>query len=100
MAYPFFQGENAGGDSDKLNEMETYHHLMLAYPGYTVEGIKEELSWRQIEELMKMWQANEPSNIKLQRIEEILKRAHGIKYVPRKAKDQNLMDELRGMGWL
>ena len=73
---------------------------MLAYPGYTVEKIREELSWRQIEELMKVWQEYEPSNSRLKNIEEILKKAHGIKYVSRKGKDQDLMTELRGMGWL
>ena len=73
---------------------------MLAYPGYTVEKIREELSWRQIEELMKVWQEHEPSNTRLKKIEEILKKAHGIKYVSRKGKDQDLMTELRGMGWL
>lgn len=105
MAYPFFSGEMAGGDREHSNidqtEEEVYHLLMSAYPGYTVETIKSELSWRQIERLMEVWKKHDPPNTHLRRIEEILTKVHNIKIIKNPvAKDQNLINELKGMGWL
>ena len=56
---------------------------MLAYPGYTIEKIEVEMSWRRVGAMMELWSKDgaEPQFQRLQRIADILKKAHGLRYV-------------------
>lgn len=58
--------------------MESYHLIMQAYPGYTVEKIEEELSYRQVEELSKQWNQGNTSSVNMKVLMELVAGFMGV----------------------
>jgi hypothetical protein len=110
MACPFFSGklphgtEEAGENTDgKLDREEVYHYFMLAYPGYTIHKIEDELSWRVVKKMMGYWDKELPSFARNKRIEQILKTGLKVKITetPKGVDaDDQLIATFRGQGWL
>ena len=77
---------------------------MLAYPGYTIEKIEVELSWRRVGAMMDLWEGEnaEPTFQRMQRIVEILKKAHGIKYAKSAdaTSDADLIGSFHDLGFM
>lgn len=78
---------------------------MLAYPGYTIKKIEDELSMRQVSLMMDFWQKEPPNFQKLNRIDAILQKGLGVRLVKsggesQKADDTRLLAQVKGMGWL
>jgi hypothetical protein len=72
---------------------------MIAYPAYTVEGIRRELSWRQVNLLLGYWEDDEPVNITVNRIKEVLCKHTGLKFEKvEKISVDNLINKLEDMG--
>ena len=72
---------------------------MKAYPGYTVETIRNGLSWREVELLLRCWHESPGASRTLEKIEMILTKAHGIKWLNTKPNEsdgdvRNLIDRL------
>lgn len=106
MAAPFFSRQIPGGaaedlEPEGLTEIEIYHILMLAYPGYTIQCIEDELSWRQVNELMACWQKDPPPFHTERRIMGMLEKMGGFKRLSYKPLGGDKLEErLKGMGWL
>lgn len=73
---------------------------MLAYPGYTVQKIKDELTWREVEELAKTWKDHPPTFFQLNKIEQILEKHTGVKFQKMQPTDNELLSKLKEMSWL
>ena len=73
---------------------------MTAYPGYTVGLIQEELSWREVDLLIAKWEKRPPGSIKIDRIEKMISEYTGIKFKARVQTDDQLLNQLKGLGWL
>jgi len=73
---------------------------MIAYPAYTVEGIRRELSWRQVNLLLENWENDEPVNFMLSMMKEILMKHTGIKFEKaEKITVDGLANKLEDMGF-
>jgi hypothetical protein len=104
---PFFSIENGERDDNGIRETEkapteteVYHLFMQAYPGYTIEKIEYELSWRVVNNLMNCWSDRPPLLVRTERIEQMIQKKLGFKFVNKKVSDETLLSELKGMGWL
>lgn len=74
---------------------------MMAYPGYTVRGIEEELSWREVDELFRTWEREPPAFASQRRIAKMIEKWGGFKSVPaRPLGGEQLVEKLGQMGWL
>ena len=74
---------------------------MQAYPAYTVERIETELSWRQVKLLTACWNDKDMVLKSLIRIEKMLELKFKMKKVSTQiASDDQLINEIAGMGWL
>ncbi len=73
---------------------------MMAYPGYTVQGIEEELSWREVDELFAAWEKEPPAFATQKRIARMIEKWGGFKVAPRPLGGDALLEELNQMGWL
>jgi len=71
---------------------------MMAYPGYTVGIIQEELSWRQLDLLFAKWEKKPPGSVRIERIEKMISKQTGITF--EKKTSGNLLDQLKGLGWI
>jgi len=106
LAPPFFHipaeetSEHTTGRStdNGLDEWDAYHLLMMAYPGYTVGIIQEELSWRQLDLLFAKWEKKPPGSVRIERIEKMISKQTGITF--EKKTSGNLLDQLKGLGWI
>ena len=74
--------------------------MMNAYPGYTVGLIQEELSWREVNLLIAKWEKQPPGSVKIDRIEKMISEYTGIKFKPKIQSSDQLLDTLKGLGWL
>jgi len=73
---------------------------MIAYPAYTVEGIRRELSWRQVNLLLENWENDEPVSMAIERIKEILSKHTGLKFEKvEKVTVDGLANKLKDMGF-
>ena len=73
---------------------------MIAYPAYTVEGIRRELSWRQVNLLLENWENDEPVSMAMERIKEILSKHTGLKFEKvEKVTVDRLANKLEDMGF-
>jgi len=74
---------------------------MIAYPGYTVRKIEDELSPREIKELLATWGETQPVHISLGRVETMLAKVHGFKKKKKNSMgDSGLLGMLKGEGLL
>lgn len=74
---------------------------MLAYPGYTRDRIRSELSWRDIKDLMDQWEEHPPVFVDVRRSNTMLSKKWGFRWEKRKPlSGQALVEKLQGMGWL
>ena len=73
---------------------------MLAYSGYTVRGIEEELSWREVKLLLDCWDDEPPAYMVGRKTEKVLEKAHRITFQKRKVSSDELVARLEGLGWL
>lgn len=113
MVAPFFQIERHGDDpvhgvedgkesgkSNQLTEWEAYSLIMIAYPGYTVRGIENELSVREIRELTSTWGKTQPVYMLLNSVETMMAKVHGFKKKSKPKNDNDLLNVLKGEGLL
>ena len=104
MAYPFFSGEiqHSSENDGELDSYEIYHRLLLAYPGYTIERIETELSWRQVKRLFSYWEKEPPAAIGIMRISNMLEAKFGLKSISasKPLSGDDLVNHLRGQGLL
>jgi len=94
---------NSGNDTgagSQLDEWDAYHIIMMAYPGYTVGTIQDELSWRELNLLVSKWEKTPPGSVKIDRIEMMISHYTGIKFQAKKQSSDQLLDQLKGLGWL
>lgn len=68
---------------------------MMAYPGYTVDKIRAELSIRQIEKLLETWDNYKPDRTYLHRIDQMIQRHTGISFVDKKIDKKESDDKTR-----
>jgi hypothetical protein len=74
---------------------------MQAYPGYTVRGIEDELSWREVDELFRTWEREPPAFATQKKIAKMIEKWGGFKsqrIAP--LGGQALEDKLNELGWL
>jgi len=75
--------------------------LMLAYPGYTIQCIEDELSWRQVNELLACWVKDPPQFLTEQRIASMIEKAGGFRRMSYKPLGGDRLEQkLQSMGWL
>lgn len=57
--------ESPIGGEERISKWESYHLIMQAYAGYTVAKIEEELSFREVDELVKSWEKSVPAFVNI-----------------------------------
>lgn len=76
---------------------------MQVYPAYTIDKIEDELTWKDITEMMSCWD-DETTSLKLrQRMDLFFRKVHGLTVEKRKSKkvsDEELLNNLFQMGLL
>ena len=74
---------------------------MLAYSGYTIQCIEDELSWRQVNELLGCCAENPPPFQSEARIMAMVESMGGFKKLSYKPLGGDKLEQrLKGMGWL
>ena len=74
---------------------------MLAYPGYTVRGIEDELSWREVDELFKAWEKEPPPFASQKKIAKMIEKWGGFKSQAMKPlAGEALESKLSELGWM
>lgn len=94
------QGSRKHIAGNSLTDHQIYHLLMLAYPGYTVRGIENELSWREVRLLLDCWDKQPPGYLTDRKAEKVLERAYGVTFAKRQLSSDQLIAKLEGLGWL
>ena len=71
-------------------------------PVFVTKYRKEELSWREVEELMAEWKKNPPAFLSLHRLEQMYAKAHGyrVKEKGRRLSGDEAIEALKRQGWL
>lgn len=107
MVYGFFSSEfqESSDNVGELNNYEVYHKFMGVYPAYTIECIETELSWREVEMLLKCCNAEPPLLIRIARIENMLGQKLGFKSISQSTtakplSGNDLVDHLKRQGLL
>lgn len=75
---------------------------MQVYPAYTINKIEDELTWKDVTEMMSCWD-DETTNLKLrQRMDMFFRKVHGLTVEKKNEKltDQALLNNLFQMGLL
>lgn len=76
---------------------------MQVYPAYTIDKIEDELTWKDVTEMMSCWD-DETTSLKLrQRMDMFFREVHGLKVekkVSKKQSDEALLNNLFQMGLL
>ena len=82
--------------------------ILLAYPGYTLKKIEDELSWRQVEKLFEAWGDEEPEFRIMGKLKAIMEKHTGLKFTEKKKRkkapsrlsSKELVAHLQGRGWI
>jgi len=104
VAHPFFSGEvqqspESGGG---LEDYEIYHKFLQVYPGYTIESIESDLSWRQVKLLLSCWEEDPPMVLRIEKVESMLEQKFGFKTISKTKLlgGDDLVNHLKGQGLL
>lgn len=74
---------------------------MVAYPGYTVRTIEEELSMREIRALLLCRKKQPTLAVLLNKVEQILEKHTGCRFQSMEPMpDDQLLNVLKGEGWI
>jgi len=104
MASPFFSIEVPGSTDDikttDVDTYEVYHLFMQIYPAYSVKKIEDELSWREVKKLMAVSNKEIPTNVQITRIALMMGKYLGATFEQSIGGDKELINTIKGMGWL
>jgi len=73
---------------------------MQLFPAYTIATIEQDLSWREVKELMQISNEKITTKTRIDRIELMIEKYLKITFGDQKHDDKTTLNILRGLGWL